>query len=33
MSAHVEEHGHDDHGHHHKETFITKNIFSRYEPI
>ncbi|MBD3863993.1 MAG: cytochrome c oxidase subunit 1 [Olleya marilimosa] len=29
MSAHVEEHGHDDHGHHHKETFITKYIFSQ----
>jgi len=26
--AHVEEH-HDDHGHHHKETFITKYIFSQ----
>ena len=22
-------HGHDDHGHHHKETFITKYIFSQ----
>ncbi|WP_370214652.1 cytochrome c oxidase subunit I [Mesoflavibacter profundi] len=29
MSAHVEEHAHDDHGHHHKETFITKYIFSQ----
>jgi len=30
MAAHVEEaHAHDDHGHHHKETFITKYIFSQ----
>jgi cytochrome c oxidase subunit 1 len=27
--AHVEDHTHDDHGHHHKETFITKYIFSQ----
>ena len=34
MSAHANEHavdhdGHDDHGHHHKETFVTKYIFSQ----
>ena len=32
MSAHAEAHAvdhHDDHGHHHKETFITKYIFSQ----
>jgi len=32
MSAHAQEHAvdhHDDHGHHHKETFITKYIFSQ----
>ena len=30
MAAHVEDaHAHDDHGHHHKETFITKYIFSQ----
>eukprot|EP01052_Picozoa_sp_SAG31_P084794 SAG31_NODE_45164_length_260_cov_0.621118_1_plen_78_part_10 len=28
MSAHAEEHAVDDHGHHHKETFVTKYIFS-----
>ncbi|GMN12012.1 cbb3-type cytochrome c oxidase subunit I [Croceitalea sp. MTPC9] len=28
-NAHVDDHGHDDHGHHHKETFITKYIFSQ----
>ncbi|MEP1965646.1 MAG: cytochrome c oxidase subunit I, partial [Nonlabens ulvanivorans] len=27
--AHVDDHGHDDHGHHHKETFVTKYIFSQ----
>src|SRR5215207_3365290 len=26
--AHQDDHGHDDHGHHHKETFIQKYIFS-----
>ena len=26
--AHLEDHG-DDHGHHHKETFVTKYIFSQ----
>ena len=30
MSAHAEIHTHeDDHGHHHKETFVTKYIFSQ----
>ncbi|MGV6829665.1 MAG: cytochrome c oxidase subunit I [Flavobacteriales bacterium] len=31
MSEHVNDHieGHDDHGHHHKETFVTKYIFSQ----
>ena len=30
MSAHVDTHTHDDdHGHHHKETFVTKYIFSQ----
>ena len=29
MSAHADTHAHDDHGHHHKETFITKYIFSQ----
>lgn len=29
MSAHADTHTHDDHGHHHKETFITKYIFSQ----
>ena len=29
MSAHADTHGHDDHGHHHKETFVTKYIFSQ----
>jgi cytochrome c oxidase subunit 1 len=31
MSAHANDHGgdHDDHGHHHKETFVTKYIFSQ----
>ena len=30
MSAHVDTHAHDDdHGHHHKETFVTKYIFSQ----
>ncbi len=31
VSAHanVDDHAHDDHGHHHKETFITKYIFSQ----
>ena len=30
MSAHVDNHTHeDDHGHHHKETFVTKYIFSQ----
>jgi cytochrome c oxidase subunit 1 len=28
MSAHAQEHAVDDHGHHHKETFVTKYIFS-----
>ncbi|WP_420571780.1 cytochrome c oxidase subunit I [Kordia sp.] len=28
-AVHAEDHGHDDHGHHHKETFITKYIFSQ----
>ena len=28
MSAHADTHEHDDHGHHHKETFVTKYIFS-----
>jgi cytochrome c oxidase subunit 1 len=27
--AHVDDHSHDDHGHHHKETFVTKYIFSQ----
>ncbi|WP_047418936.1 cbb3-type cytochrome c oxidase subunit I [Cellulophaga sp. Hel_I_12] len=27
--AHVDDHAHDDHGHHHKETFVTKYIFSQ----
>ena len=26
---HGDGHGHDDHGHHHKETFVTKYIFSQ----
>ena len=29
MSAHADTHAHDDHGHHHKETFVTKYIFSQ----
>ena len=30
MSAHADNHAHDDdHGHHHKETFVTKYIFSQ----
>ena len=30
MSEHAETHTHDDHGHHHhKETFVTKYIFSQ----
>jgi len=29
MSAHADTHSHDDHGHHHKETFVTKYIFSQ----
>jgi len=29
MSSHADTHAHDDHGHHHKETFITKYIFSQ----
>ncbi|MGX1928747.1 cytochrome c oxidase subunit I [Flagellimonas sp. 2504JD4-2] len=29
MSATGHEHGHEDHGHHHKETFVTKYIFSQ----
>jgi len=29
MSAHEDTHAHDDHGHHHKETFVTKYIFSQ----
>ena len=30
MSAHADNHDHDDdHGHHHKETFVTKYIFSQ----
>ena len=28
-AVHAEDHGHDDHGHHHKETFMTKYIFSQ----
>ncbi|MBC8753075.1 cbb3-type cytochrome c oxidase subunit I [Kordia sp. YSTF-M3] len=28
-AVHAEDHGHDDHGHHHKETFVTKYIFSQ----
>ncbi|MFS4455893.1 cytochrome c oxidase subunit I [Maribacter sp. 2304DJ31-5] len=28
-NAHVDDHAHDDHGHHHKETFVTKYIFSQ----
>ncbi|MGH1385885.1 cytochrome c oxidase subunit I [Kordia sp.] len=28
-AAHAGDHGHDDHGHHHKETFMTKYIFSQ----
>ncbi|EDP97421.1 cbb3-type cytochrome c oxidase subunit I [Kordia algicida OT-1] len=28
-AVHAGDHGHDDHGHHHKETFITKYIFSQ----
>ena len=28
MSAHAQAHAVDDHGHHHKETFVTKYIFS-----
>ena len=30
MSTHADTHAHDDdHGHHHKETFVTKYIFSQ----
>jgi len=29
MSAHEDTHAHEDHGHHHKETFVTKYIFSQ----
>ncbi len=29
MSANADTHPHDDHGHHHKETFVTKYIFSQ----
>ena len=29
MSATGHEHGHEDHGHHHKQSFITKYIFSQ----
>src|SRR6056297_1062090 len=29
VTAHVDDHAHDDHGHHHKETFVTKYIFSQ----
>jgi len=29
MSAHADNHAHLDHGHHHKETFVTKYIFSQ----
>ncbi len=27
--AQLDDHEHDDHGHHHKETFVTKYIFSQ----